>query len=103
MDWFDWLSNKKRYNEVLISVRQIDERRVDEFINKLKEKYPEDTSVMELTTYLEIINKSFRYQQKGLDHVYAMDCMENNGDWYPYKEDFADCLNRLIEAYEVEF
>ena len=99
----DWLSNKERFNEVYNSILNTDERRVETFLNKIKDLG--SPSLTEYSELLETVNKEFRYNYDLRDGnvIYAIDMLENYGIWKVSYENFDVVINRLSKASGINF
>lgn len=113
-DYRDWASNKDVYDAMVKSVNELDKDKVDLFIERLKIEnenwteyfYDEYTQYHyeEMIEYLEVVNNALRGENVGYMNIcIAVDVLENNGLWKPYRETFEDCLNNVAEDMGVDF
>lgn len=105
-DYKDWASNKDVYDAMVESVNELDKDKVDLFIERLKISNDDYTQYFydEMIEYLEVVNNVLRGKDEGSMYLYiAVDILENNGFWKPYRETFEDCLNNIAEDMKVDF
>lgn len=105
-DYKDWASNKDVYDAMVKSVNELDKDKVDLFIERLKINNDDYTQYFydEMIEYLEVVNNALRGENVGfLGVCIAVDILENNGLWKPYRETFEDCLNNVAEDMGVSF
>lgn len=101
--YFDWAIDDNRYREVLKSVKELNEEKVDKFLEDVKKEG--SNYEYEMAIYAALVNKYFRHQESdedNLGYVYAIDELEMNGCWAPHREGFIECLKVLSKGSGIE-
>lgn len=111
-DWKDWATDDETNERVHRTVRELDEKEVDKFIENARKAlesigYTRDYDCYEVHDYLdyiEYINKGFRYDiDDGCMTYLSMDILENRGLYLSYKEDFIECLKKIADEVDMAF
>lgn len=111
-EWKDWATDMETNKRVERTVRELDEKEIDKFIENARKVlesvgYTHEYDCYEVHDYLDYIgyiNKGFRYDiDDGCMTYLSMDILENRGLYLPYKEDFIDCLKKVAEKIDSAF
>lgn len=111
-EYRDWFSDEDLYKEVMDSIKSIDEKEVEKYIENARKvllsiNYRPEYDIWEVHEYLdyiECINKNMRYgTPDGCMSVLAMDILENRQLWTPYKFGFKECLENVAKEIDNVF
>ena len=106
--WYGWTSNDLIHQAMLLSIFKVDEEEVEEIIENAKKVL----ELIEGRSYnsgyvsdLEFINKYLRHGEKcdGVEHIFILDCLENDGVWDIYKEPFRRFVQKVIHYIDRDY
>ena len=96
----DWLTGGKFQENIINSISEINQYRLNRFIQELINI---DPSYYEITECIEKIYNSISEYDKPIVAYLSIDELENMGVWDPYNESFSDLIDKLSSESGVIF
>lgn len=107
-DWRDWSTNRDIIMAMTRSVRRYNKDKLMKYFNKVLADYEESEDhfayeIRDLAERLLIILEYIYDEHNSYDYVFALDTLENDGYWQPYKEPFSAAVDRLVSISKIEY
>lgn len=107
-NWCGWSSNDLVYEAMYYTIWMTDEEGINRLIKnarKVCEMIEYDTHVQGYIDDLEFINTRLRHCdiEDGVEHVFILDCLENDCMWEIYKEPFMCFVQKVIWSVDSEY
>lgn len=100
-EYFDFITDYNKYQNLLETVKELNEVKVKEFLDIVKTSG--DKTSCEMALIASMINTHFRHQNRvGLGFIFNIDMLEQGLHWKPDKEGFISCLRSISKMSGVE-
>lgn len=106
--WYGWSSNDLICQAMYQTIRETDEDEINMIIENSKKVLELMDGRSYMSSYvndLEFINKYLRHGDgmDGVEHVFILDCLENDGMWDIYKESFKCFVRKVVYSIDRSY
>ena len=109
--WRGWDSNDLTYEMMRITLELADEEEINEAIKNarkiidiMESTGDDEGHLIDFVNDLEFINTKLRHGDiRGCEHVFVLDCLENDGMWDIYREPFIMYVDNVMKWIDSDF